>query len=205
MPNIRTENWNGHPIRFVERTPGDWWAVLADITEALGLSAREVRRRLPDDVVSTHMVGSGNGLRKMLIVNEYGIYETVFESRKPEAKAFKRWVFDLLKTLRQQTGLEGFQIFRMLDKEHQRAAMARLSQSLRQPARIDFIKANTIANKAVSTRYGYKKMLKKHEMTPEMLVYREPILEDTVELMGVVNRFGLPVKVSDAIYQKYVQ
>jgi prophage antirepressor-like protein len=151
------------------------------------------------------MVGSGNGLRKMLIVNEYGIYETVFESRKPEAKAFKRWVFDLLKTLRQQTGLEGFQIFRMLDKEHQRAAMARLSQSLRQPARIDFIKANTIANKAVSTRYGYKKMLKKHEMTPEMLVYREPILEDTVELMGVVNRFGLPVKVSDAIYQKYVQ
>jgi prophage antirepressor-like protein len=205
LPNIRTENWNGHPIRFVERTPGDWWAVLADITEALGLSAREVRRRLPDDVVSTHMVGSGNGLRKMLIVNEYGIYETVFESRKPEAKAFKRWVFDLLKTLRQQTGLEGFQIFRMLDKEHQRAAMARLSQSLRQPARIDFIKANTIANKAVSTRYGYKKMLKKHEMTPEMLVYREPILEDTVELMGVVNRFGLPVKVSDAIYQKYVQ
>jgi len=141
----------------------------------------------------------------MLIVNEYGIYETVFESRKPEAKAFKRWVFEMLKTLRKQTGLEAFQIFRMLDKEHQRAAMAKLSRSLRQPARVDFIKANAIANKAVSTRYGYKKMLKKHEMTPEMLVNREPILDDTVELMGVVDRFGLPVKVSVAIYQKYTK
>lgn len=203
--NIKTENWNGHEIRFVEREAGEWLAVLADVTDALGLSAREVRRRLPDDVVSTHMVETGNGLRKMLIVNEYGIYETVFESRKKEAKDFKRWVFDMLKTLRQQSGLEGFQIFRMLDKEHQRAAMAKLSQSLRQPKRVDFIKANTIANKAVSTRYGYPKMLKKHEMTPDMLIDREPILEDTVELMGVVDRFGLPVKVSDAIYQKYAQ
>jgi hypothetical protein len=81
--------------------------------------------------------------------------------------------------------------------------MARLREGLRQPVRVDFIKANTIANKAVSTRFGYKKMLKKHEMTPEMLVDREPILDDTVELMSVVDRFGLPVKVSDAIYRKY--
>lgn len=47
--------------------------------------------------------------------------------------------------------------------------------------------------------------LKKHEMTPEMLVDREPILDDTVELMAVVDRFELPVKVSEAIYKKYAQ
>jgi prophage antirepressor-like protein len=29
MEGIRTENWNGHPIRFVERD-GEWWAVAAD-------------------------------------------------------------------------------------------------------------------------------------------------------------------------------
>lgn len=202
---IRTENWNGHEIRFIEKEMGDWWAVLTDVTKALRIQNRDVRRRLPKDVVSTHTLPTNGGPQKMLIVNEYGIYETVFESRKPEAKAFKRWVFDMLKTLRQQTGLEGFQIFRMLDKEHQRAAMERLRQSLRQPARVDFIKANTIANKAVSTRYGYPKMLKKGEMSPEMLVDREPILDDTVELMGVVDRFGLPVKVSEAIYQKYAK
>ena len=203
--STKTENWKGHQIRFVEREPGDWWAVLSDVADALGLSARFVARRLDKDVISKHTLPTAGGPQEMLIVNEYGIYETVFESRKPEAKAFKRWVFDMIKTLRKASGLEGFQIFRMLDKEHQRAAMARLSQSLQQPARVDFIKANTIANKAVSTRYGHKKMLKKHEMTPEMLVDREPILDDTVELMGVVDRFGLPVKVSDAIYRKYAQ
>jgi len=205
MSNIRTEFWNGHPIRFVEKEPGDWWAVLADVTKALGTQAREVKRRLPKDVVSTHTLPTAGGPQKMLIVNEYGIYETVFESRKPEAKAFKRWVFEILKQLRQATGLEGFQIFRMLDKEHQKEAMAKLKASLQKPNRIDFIKANTIANKAVSSKFGYPKMLKKSEMTPQMLVEREPILEDTVELMGAVNKFELPVSVSEAIYRKYVQ
>ncbi|WP_301628077.1 BRO family protein [Paenibacillus apis] len=33
----------------------------------------------------------------MIIVNEYGVYEAVFESRKKEAKEFKRWVFEMLK------------------------------------------------------------------------------------------------------------
>lgn len=97
----------------------------------------------------------------MLIVNEYGIYETVFESRKKEAKEFKRWIFEMLRQLRQSTGLEGFQIFRMLDKEHQREAMGRLNASLIKPVRVDFIKTNTIANKAVSNIHGYPKMVKK--------------------------------------------
>lgn len=202
---IKTENWNGYEIRFVERS-GEWWAVLADIAKALNLKAKRIRERLDDEVVSTdHIPDSLGRLQEMLIVNEFGIYDAVFESRKPEAKAFKRWVYNVIRTLRKQTGLEGFQIFRMLDKEHQKAAMEKLRQSLRVPVRVDFIKANTIANKAVSTRYGYKKMLKKHEMTPQMLVDREPILDDTVELMGLVDRFGLPVKVSDAIYRKYAQ
>lgn len=180
--------------------------MLADIAKALNLKAKRIRERLDDEVVSTdHIPDSLGRLQEMLIVNEFGIYDAVFESRKPEAKAFKRWVYNVIRTLRKQTGLEGFQIFRMLDKEHQKAAMEKLRQSLRVPVRVDFIKANTIANKAVSTRYGYKKMLKKHEMTPQMLVDREPILDDTVELMGLVDRFGLPVKVSDAIYRKYAQ
>lgn len=173
--NLKTENWNGHSIRFVERDAGEWWAVLADIAKALNLKAKRIRERLDDEVVSTdHIPDSLGRMQEMLIVNEFGIYDAVFESRKPEAKAFKKWVYSVIRTLRQQTGLEGFQIFRMLDKEHQRVAMARLSQQLRRPARVDFIKANTIANKAVSTRHGYPKMLKKHEMTPAMLVDREP-------------------------------
>lgn len=141
----------------------------------------------------------------MLIVNEYGIYETIFESRKKEAKDFKRWVFEMLKQLRQASGLEGFQIFRMLDKEHQREAMAKLKAGLQHPARVDFIKANTIANKAVSSIYGYPRMIKKGEMKPDMLVKRQQVLDDTVNLMSVVDKFGLNISVSRTIYSKYVQ
>lgn len=202
---IRIETWANNKIRFVDKD-GEWWAVLADITKALNVSNRDVRRRIADEVVSTHPIPDSLGRpQEMLIVNEYGIYETVFESRKKEAKDFKRWVFEMIKTLRQHTGLEGFQVFRMLDKEHQKAAMAKLNQSLQQPAQVDFIKANTIANKAVSTKHGHRKMVKKAEMTPQMLVDREPILDETVELMGVVDRFKLPVKVSDTIYKRYAR
>ncbi len=61
-------------------------AVLQDITDALELDAKEVHRRLTGEVVSTHMVESGNGKRKMLIVSELGIYDAIFSSRKKEAK-----------------------------------------------------------------------------------------------------------------------
>jgi prophage antirepressor-like protein len=201
---IKTETWNGHKIRFVEREPGDWWAVAADVASALGYRhTPHMLRVLEDDQKGVRIVDTPGGKQEMAIISEIGIYAVIMRSRRKEAVAFQKWVYEVIRTLRKQTGIEGFQIFRMLDKEHQRAAMARLREGLRQPVRVDFIKANTIANKAVSTRFGYKKMLKKHEMTPEMLVDREPILDDTVELMSVVDRFGLPVKVSDAIYRKY--
>jgi len=203
--SIREEIWNGHKIRFVEKELNDWWAVLADITTALELSAREVKRRLPADVVSTHMVESGNSMRKMLIVNKYGIYETVFESRKKEAKDFKRWVYDILEVLRKASGLEGFQIFRMLDKDHQKEMMGKLKASLQQPVRVNFIKANTIANKATSSKFGYEKMIKKNEMTPEMLLHRQPVLEDVVNLMTAKESFGLDLSVSELVYKKYLQ
>jgi len=204
--SIKTETWNGHEIRFVEKEPGDWWAVLADIAKALNLKAKRIRERLDDEVVSTdHIPDSLGRTQEMLIVNEFGIYDAVFESRKPEAKAFKKWVYNVIRTLRQASGLEGFQIFRMLDKEHQKEAMAKLKAGLHQPVRVDFIKANNIANKAVSTRYGYSKMINKAQMTPEMLVHRQPILEDTVDLMKVRDKFGLKFSVSEAIYRKYAQ
>lgn len=40
----------------------------------------------------------------MLIFNEYVIYETVFESRKKEAKEFKRWTKELLRNLHKDSG-----------------------------------------------------------------------------------------------------
>lgn len=202
--NIRVENWNGHDIRFVEKESSEWWAVASDVAKALGYRmASDMTRFLDSEEKGTHIVRMEEVSRKMSLISETGIYEAVFNSRRGEAKDFKRWVKQLIKTLRQSTGLEGFQIFRMLDKDHQREAMRNLSGSLRQPVRRDFIKANTIADKAVSSKFGHPKMLKKGQMTPDMLVARQPILEDTVSLMSMVDHFKLDLSVSKTIYEKH--
>lgn len=202
---MKIENWNGYDIRFVDKD-GEWWAVLADIAEALELKAFKIAQRLDDDLLSKYNVKDTIGRdNTMIIVNEFGIYDTIFSSRKKEAKQFKKWVFETIKQLRQSVGLEGFEVFRMLDKEHQKQAMKNLQGAIKEPKRQDFMKANTITNKAVSTKFGYQKMLKKSDMTPEMLVAREPILDDTVDLMSVKDKFDLPISVSERIYAKHTQ
>ena len=199
---MKIEHWNEYDIRFVEHN-GEWWAVLADIANSLSLRTDKVKSRLENDHLSkVTIIDSMGRNQKALIVNEFGIYEAIFSSRKPEAKSFKLWVYETIKQLRQATGLEGFEVFRMLDKEHQKEAMARLINSLGRVSKKDLIKANTITNKAVSNKFGYSKMVKKSEMTPEMLVAREAVLDDTVELMGIKEKFGLNISVSDSIYNK---
>lgn len=198
---MKTETWNGYTIRFVEKD-GEWWAVLKDVCDALNLTNPSVvSSRIEETERSKFNLGRQGDA---VIISEFGIYQTIFQSRKPEAKEFQKWTFGVLKELRSSTGLEGFQIFRMLDKEHQKEAMSTLKKSLRQPVRVDFIKANTIANKAISNKHGYPKMIKKADMTPEMLVEREEVLDNTVELMGINDKYQLGISVSEQIYKNCV-
>lgn len=96
--------------------------------------------------------------------------------------------------------MAGFEIFRLLDKEHQKDAMRLLKNNLKNPVRVNFIKANTIANKAVSIKFGYNKMIKKSDMSSMMLVDREPILNDIVNLMSLNDKYGLDISISETIY-----
>ncbi|EUJ23458.1 prophage antirepressor [Listeria floridensis FSL S10-1187] len=202
---MKTENWNGHEIRFVS-LEGEWWAVAKDVAEALGY-------RKPENAVASHVSnidktttliqGTGSNYKsKATLISEFGIYDLVFSSKMEKAKEFKRWVFDVIKQLRHSAGLEGFEVFRMLDKEHQKEAMSKLSNSLADPVREHFIIANVIANKAVSTKYGFEKSLKKGDMLPEMLVDRQAILDDTAQLIAVKDKFGLDLSVSKEVYSK---
>lgn len=203
MPEMKIENWNGHNIRFVWKD-GDWWGVAKDVCDALGYE--NSRKALADHVEkedkNTVTIRYGiQGNPNMTVISEFGIYDLVFNSHMPEAKSFKRWVYAVIKSLRQTSGLEGFETFRMLDKEHQKEAMKRLQDGLRKPKRVDYIKANTIADKAVSSRYGHPKMVKKGDMSPEMLAEREAILDDTVHLMALNDKYGMGISVSQTIYQ----
>lgn len=66
---------------------------LGDLCKALELTAKEVNRRLSDEVVSKHPIEDSMGrMQEALFVNEDGLYDVILESRKESAKKFRKWV-----------------------------------------------------------------------------------------------------------------
>lgn len=70
---------------------GEPWFVAADVCRALDVDSTATRR-LDDDEKGLHSTQTLGGEQNMTIVNEPGLYSLVLSSRKPEAKAFKRWI-----------------------------------------------------------------------------------------------------------------
>lgn len=101
--------------------------------------------------------------------------------------------------------MESYINFRKADIQIQKNSMQFLHDNLEMPSTKDYVKANTIANKCISNLYGYPKMIKKADMSPEMLEKREPVLKETVELMAVKDKYNLDVSVAENIYKRYEQ
>ena len=127
---MRTESWCGYDIRFVE-VNGEWYAILKDICDALRLRSKDISQRLDPDMmervcVETSEDGSNdirsrgeNKTRWMIAVNELGIYEALFASRRLEARKFRRWSASVMKKLRAKVGLEQYEVMKMTDPEIQ--------------------------------------------------------------------------------------
>ena len=131
---MKIKNWCGYDIRFVEIN-GEWWAILKDICDALGLKTFDVSRRIPKDWLTRIRINvcdmGSKDIRSndpktrarktqyMLAVNEIGIYEALFASRKLEARKFRRWTATVMQKLRRNVGLEGYEVMRMTDPEIQ--------------------------------------------------------------------------------------
>ena len=72
---------------------GEPWFVSADVCRALEVkNARDAVARLDDDEKGVVLTDTLGGQQNVTIVNEPGLYALVLGSRKPEAKAFKRWI-----------------------------------------------------------------------------------------------------------------
>ena len=79
-------------VRGIEKD-GEPWFVAADVCRALELgNSRQALARLDDDEKGVILMDTPGGKQEMSIVNEPGLYTLVLGSRKPEAKAFKRWI-----------------------------------------------------------------------------------------------------------------
>ena len=63
----------------------------------------------------THSVKS-EALITFTLINEPGIYEALFASRKLEARKFRKWSAEVIKKLRQRVGLEGYEVMRMTEQ-----------------------------------------------------------------------------------------
>lgn len=78
---------------------GEPWFVAKDVCMMLGIqNSRDTLAKVLDDDeagVATIYTRSSNGVeqnREVGIINESGLYHLIFISRKPEAKAIRRWV-----------------------------------------------------------------------------------------------------------------
>lgn len=97
---IQPFNFNGLQLRalLLNGTP---WFVAKDVAKLLDYSdAQALTRRLnPDEVQNRQFVGSNP--RGENLINESGLYNAIFGSRKPEANTFRNWVTnDVLPTIR---------------------------------------------------------------------------------------------------------
>lgn len=72
---------------------GDPWFVAADVCKALEIEkTNRALSRLDDDEKGAHSVSTPGGRQRMSIISESGLYSLILGSRKPEARAFKRWI-----------------------------------------------------------------------------------------------------------------
>lgn len=91
------------------------------------------------------------------------------------------------------------------DKLKQKKEMDRLNRAIDNISTGMYIKANMIANKAISTKFGYSKTLKKNQMSIDMLKERQKILEQVISLM-IAKELGIDIPhISDVIYSQYSQ
>lgn len=94
--SIRTLNIDGEP-----------WFVASDVCKALDIGNVSMAiSRLDDDERNTVNLTEGiPGNPNKIIVNEPGLYALVLSSRKPEAKAFKRWItHEVIPSIRKHGG-----------------------------------------------------------------------------------------------------
>lgn len=102
MNQIQTFDFQGYELRTV-LICNEPWFVAKDVCEILGLNTSEAVRgrkdrdfkdgldldEYRDDIDIVDTIGRRV---KVIAVNESGLYNLIFKSRKPEAKRFKRWV-----------------------------------------------------------------------------------------------------------------
>lgn len=145
-------------LRAIQDESGEPWFVAKDICNALGLAnTTEALRGLDDDEVSNFINSevAQNGGRAPRIINEPGFYKLVLKSRKPEAKAFQRWVtHEVLPSIRKKGGYIAAAADETPEQIMARAVLLAQDTIARQKAQIEELKPKALFADAVAASDG---------------------------------------------------
>ena len=78
-------------VRAVDRG-GQPWFVAKDVCDCLDIRTNDAANSLDEDEKGYESIVSLGGAQQTLIISEPGLYSLILRSRKPDAKAFKRWL-----------------------------------------------------------------------------------------------------------------
>src|SRR5690625_1058266 len=91
--NQLTKMFEGKELTIIEKGNEPHF-LLRDVCNILGIGhVATVRKRLEDDVVSNYPIKDRLGrTQQATFVNEDGLYDVILDSRKPEARRFRKWI-----------------------------------------------------------------------------------------------------------------
>ena len=82
-----------HAVRMIQQD-GKVWFIAKDVCTVLGIAKYRdyINSRLEADERMSISVDTHGGKQNMVAVNESGLYALIFQSSKPEANKFRKWV-----------------------------------------------------------------------------------------------------------------
>lgn len=204
---LKIVSWNNkelHTIQWLVEGEMEWVFFGREVVEALEYDVQTTpytkymsRHCSEDEIIKVKAKELGEvlnnaelelfkiGRKGEWLITETGVYSLIFGSNMPETIEFKRWVKQTIKSLREKTGLEQWQLWRMTDKLYQKKASEIIADSGNRNAKVDNVIANNNVNEIVScTIFGFNEPLSKKEMeeySKEMMECRQEVLNKYAE------------------------
>lgn len=133
MNSLQAFQFHTHQLNVIVDDIGEPWFIAKHVAKILEYSdAEALTRKLDDDEIQNRQI-VGFGPRGVNLINESGLYSAILTSKKPAAKAFKRWVtHDVLPAIR-KTG--SYQVIPNLDQPLTLAQLQACETMLRDASR----------------------------------------------------------------------
>lgn len=195
MSEIQLFNVSGADIRFGMTDDGRPYAVAADYAKAMGYGqASDATRLLDAEEKGQQIVLTPGGRQRLGVIYEDGLWELIFRSSLPGAKAIKKQVKDILRTIR-ETGSytaappalpSNRELALMVIAESDRAALAEAKvKELEPSARSWDVLAST--NGDFSLRDAAHIL----NRDPNITTGQQRLMK-AIRLLGMIDRKGIP-------------